>query len=46
MRMRIEMTISSKLECTRGCRVKFRELGEKAARVELSRDAWTVRRRR
>lgn len=42
MRMRIEMTISSKSECARGCRVKHRELGEKVARCELSKDAWTV----
>jgi len=39
MRMRTEMTISSKSECACGCRVRFREAGEKVARGELSRDA-------
>lgn len=41
MRTRIEMTISSKKEWARGCIVKCREVGEKVARGELSRDAWT-----
>jgi hypothetical protein len=39
MRMRIEMTISSKSECARGCKVKCRKVGEKVARGKLSRDA-------
>lgn len=39
MRMRIEMTISSKLESARGCNVRSREFGEKVARGELSKDA-------
>lgn len=34
--------MSSKSECARGCKVRCREIGEKVARCELSRDAWTV----
>ena len=42
MRMRIETTISSKSECARGWRVKFREFGEKVASGESSKDAWAT----
>jgi hypothetical protein len=37
----MEMTISSKLESAGGCKARFRELGEKVARGELSKNAWT-----
>ena len=45
MRIRTEMTRSSKSECARGWSVKFREFGEKVASRELSRDALTIARR-
>lgn len=35
----MEMTISSNSEWACGCKVRFREFGEKVARGELSRDA-------